>query len=187
MSIGRNPDGSKDPVDDPNDKDPKDPKDKDKFPPDPEEDPIIEVVATTTTPVTLYLDEVNDVTTDVAVTFDTDDIIKGSDLWEMSNWFSKQKDGSGKQTNFQESVLTSRQRGKTVKPNKDLTYVVSNRLMFVSACVYMTGWSLTHLLSLTVCKFAFSSFCQISGLIFKNIHWLSLVEFLFMFSKRQRQ
>ncbi|KAJ8036240.1 hypothetical protein HOLleu_20156 [Holothuria leucospilota] len=87
------------------------------------DDPVIEVVSTSTTPVTLYLDEVNDVTTDVAVIFDTDQYIKGTDLWEMSIWFSKQRDGSGRQTNLREAVLSPRQRSKTVKPNKDLTYV----------------------------------------------------------------
>lgn len=87
------------------------------------EDPVIEVVSTSTTPVTLYLDELNDVTTDVAVAFDTDDIIQGTDLWQMSTWFSKQKDGSGRQTNLLTDVLSPRQQNKKVKPDKDLTYV----------------------------------------------------------------
>lgn len=83
------------------------------------------MVATTTTPVTLFLDENNDVTTDVKVEFEAPYKIEGTNLWEVSVWFSKYSDGSGKQRNLREKTLNQRQKDKTLKPDKDLGFSVS--------------------------------------------------------------
>lgn len=91
-----------------------------------EPDEYIEIVATSTTPVTLYLNEDNDVTTDVKVEFEAPYKIEGNNLWEMAVWFSKYPDGSGEQTNLRPKTLNQRQKDKTLKPDKDLGFAVSH-------------------------------------------------------------
>lgn len=83
------------------------------------------MVATSTTPVTLYLDEENDVTTDVKVEFEAPYKIAGKNLWQMAIWFSKYPDGSGDKTNRRSKTLSQRQKDKPLKPDKDMGFAVS--------------------------------------------------------------
>lgn len=88
----------------------------------------VEVVETTAQPVVLHPNEDNDVTTDVAVQFDTPYVIKGGNLWEMSTWFSKYPDGSGPRLNEKDKSLNQNQKNKPAKIDKDLHFQVSTLL-----------------------------------------------------------
>lgn len=84
----------------------------------------LELVSTKPTPVVLYKNEQNDVTTDVTVDFDADYGVSGDNLWQMSLWFSKSPVGDGKKTNFRESTLRKSQRNKDLDIEEPLVFEV---------------------------------------------------------------
>lgn len=76
------------------------------------ETPTVEFASVQPTPVTLYIGEKNDVTTDVTVEFNedtTDPTVAGDELWQMSLWFSKSDDGLGSVKSYVKSALADEQ------------------------------------------------------------------------------
>lgn len=90
-----------------------------------EEEQILEIVSTTPTPVTLYTNERNEVPTDVTVVFDADYGVNGKDNWEVSLWYSKASDGSGKQTDLDDKTLSRPQRNQPLNIEEPLVFEVS--------------------------------------------------------------
>lgn len=79
--------------------------------------PTVQFAAVQPTPVTLYMGERTDVTTDVDVKFkeeNTDPNTAGVNLWQMALWFSKSDIGSGKTTDYVHSTLNEAQGEKSV-------------------------------------------------------------------------
>lgn len=97
-----------------------------------EEPPVVEVLATLTTPVTLYLNENNDVNTLTGVMFDAEEDIIGRDNWEVSTWFSKSPDGSGPKTNLNDESLLENQKHLPIDPNESLWFPVSILFLVLS-------------------------------------------------------
>lgn len=82
---------------------------------------------------TLYTDEVNEVTTDITVEWDADYGVNGRDNWEMSVWYSKLADGSGKQTDLDENALIRPQRNQPLTIDDPLVFEVS-KIIFKFDC-----------------------------------------------------
>lgn len=97
-----------------------------------EEPPVLEVLATLTTPVTLYLNENNDVNTLTGVMFDAEEDIIGRNNWEVSTWFSKSPDGSGPKTNLNDESLLENQKHLPIDPNEPLWFPVSILFLVLS-------------------------------------------------------
>ncbi|PIK45525.1 putative alpha-1 collagen isoform X4 [Apostichopus japonicus] len=90
-------------------------------PPEEEEDPLI-IVSTTITPVTIYIGEAHNVFPDIDVQFEGEEGVTGTDLWEMSIWFNKNADGSGKKTDLAENTLTREQRNQPLVITESLVF-----------------------------------------------------------------
>ena len=96
---------------------------------------MVQFRSTQPTPITLYIGENNEVTTDVTVKFKesvTDPTVAGENLWQMTLWFSKSDDGQGSTTGMVKSALSEAQGAKPVdfddfvmEVNPDFTTIVS--------------------------------------------------------------
>ncbi|KAJ8030382.1 hypothetical protein HOLleu_26794 [Holothuria leucospilota] len=79
--------------------------------------PTVEFKSVEPTPVTLLIGKNNEVTTDVSIEFEretTDEDVSGKNLWELSVWFSKAKDGAGSVTGMVDRALNSGQKKQPV-------------------------------------------------------------------------
>lgn len=79
------------------------------------------------TPVTLVVGQENDVTTDVTIEFDkdnTDESTAGTNLWELSLWFSKAENGAGSSTGMRDETLSQAQKDQPVNFD-DFEFTVS--------------------------------------------------------------
>ncbi|KAJ8036239.1 hypothetical protein HOLleu_20155 [Holothuria leucospilota] len=84
---------------------------------DKSQEPSVQFSSVSVTPVTIYEEQENPVTTDVTVTFNqpnTDESVAGSGLWQVDLWFSKAADGQGSSSDRVENVLSSAQGSKAV-------------------------------------------------------------------------
>lgn len=105
------------------------------------QEPVVEFASVQPSPVTIYEDRENPVTTTVTVTFNeatTDPTVSGSNLWQMTLWFSKASDGQGSQTGTIESALSAAQGAMPVNFNNmafevgQILFVDFNMMQYVN-------------------------------------------------------
>lgn len=73
---------------------------------------------------TIYIGEAHNVFPDIDVQFEGEEGVTGTDLWEMSIWFNKNADGSGKKTDLAENTLTREQRNQPLVITESLVFEV---------------------------------------------------------------
>ncbi|WP_411016898.1 hypothetical protein, partial [Salmonella sp. s51944] len=84
-------------------------------------EPLV-IVSTSISPVTIYVGEEITVFPDVTIEFEGEDGVSGTNLWEMSLYFTKNGDGSGKQTSLAESTLTQSQKNQPLVITENLVF-----------------------------------------------------------------
>lgn len=94
-----------------------------KAPEEEEEEPLV-IVSTDITPATLYIAEENTVYPDVTVEFEGEEGVTGTDLWEMTIFFNKNGDGSGKRTSEATNTLTQNQKDQPLVLTESLVFEV---------------------------------------------------------------